>query len=138
MDTAGRERDTESKQLTRRRVSMSDLLRTFQCEALLPLLNDGTLEITNPGVDIREPWSSLSLNILPLRKRERGEVVTYIVEVKRDEDLASERLEELEPGEGPNQKFDVEVDYGSRGSDHVSGFDNITDLIDWIRSSINS
>lgn len=115
---------------------MMDLLKAFQCEALRPLIDDGMLEISNPGVNVHEPWSALSINILPLRRKNQGEVETYSIEVKRDEDLASERLDELEPGEGPNQKFDVEVDRGSIGGEFVSGFDDVAELIDWIQVAI--
>lgn len=113
-----------------------EILRKFQCESLLPLILDGTLEIINPGVDASRPWESLSINILPLRRKDKGRVVTVGIEVKRDEDLASEPPVDVAAGEEPNSKFDVEVDFENQGTDTLECFDRVGDLIDWIRMEL--
>jgi hypothetical protein len=111
---------------------MPDILDAYGCSELRPLVERGILTIL-PGADVNEPYKTLSLHIEPLREdSRRSGLTTYSIEVLRDADVSAEQAQQYGPGEGPNQKYTIEVDHENRGSEFVEGFDDADDAIAWI------
>jgi len=116
-----------------------ELLEAFGASELLPLVRAGTLRVI--GGDPDEEWGELTLVIEGAGTYSydttRGR--QYTLKVHRDEDIAEEAGREFGPGEGPNQKYNIEYEENADGpSEWVEGSDDADGVIAWIESELSS
>jgi len=119
--------------------SDEELLAAFGASELLPLVRAGVLRVI--GGDPAEAWGELTLVIegVGTYRYDTMRGKQYTLRVHRDEDIAEEAKREFGPGEGPNQKYNIEYEEDGEGpNEWVEGFDDADGAIAWIESELDS